>query len=111
MISITPLAQEKLTAYLAENKIEPAIRVYIPEGGCGGGSSQISLSMDKPGADDLTVKVGEIELCMSKDLFNQVGKVAIDFKDDGTDSGFVVDSEKPVPAAAPSDCSSCSCCG
>ena len=47
---------------------------------------------------------------MSQDLYDKVGKVTVDFKDDGRNSGFVVLSEKPVPVSAPS-CGSCSCCG
>lgn len=109
MISITPIAQEKLTAYLAENKVEPKVRVYLPAGDCCGGGSQISLTLDRPNKDDITTQAGDLELFMDPDLFEKVGKVTIDFKDDGRDSGFVVESEKPL--AADEGCGGCSCCG
>ena len=111
MISITPLAQEKLTAYLAENKVEPKVRIYLPAGDCCGGGGQISLSLDQPNADDITTKAGDLELFMEPALYEQVGKVTIDFKDDGHDSGFVVESEKPLPVESGGCGGGCSCCG
>lgn len=110
MISITPVAQEKLSAYLAENKVEPKVRVYLPECDCSGAGGQISLALDQPADGDITAKAGDLELFMNPGLYDQVGKVTIDFKDDGHNSGFVVMSEKPVPVSAPT-CGSCSCCG
>lgn len=110
MISITPIAQEKLTAYLAENKVEPKVRAYLPSGGCCGGGGQISLTLDRPNADDITTKAGDLELFMEPSLYEQVGKVTIDFKDDGQDAGFVVESEKQLPADD-DGCGGCSCCG
>ncbi len=109
MISITPMAQEKLTAYLAENKVAPKVRVYLPECDCSGAGGQIALTLDQPNTGDITIQAGGLELFMSRDLYEAVGKVTIDFKDDGRDSGFVVESERPAPV---SECGGgCSCCG
>ena len=110
MINITPVAQEKLTSYLADNKAEPKIRVYIPSCGCGGGEGQLALTLDQPADGDIKIQAGDLELFIDPELSDQVGKVAIDFKDDGHDSGFVVESEKPLPALE-QDCGGCSCCG
>ncbi len=109
MISITPVAQEKLSAYLAENKIEPRVRVYLPSGGCCGGD-QISLTLDQPEDGDIRIQAGDLELFMDQELFDLVGRVVVDFQDDGRDSGFVVTSERPVPAQE-SECGGCSGCG
>lgn len=112
MINITPVAQEKLTAYLAENKVEPKVRIYLPECDCSGGGGQISLALDQPADGDVTVQAGDLQLFMAQALSDQVGKVTIDFKDDGRDSGFVVLSEKPLPVMkAPTCGGGCSCCG
>ena len=111
MISITPVAQEKLTAYLAENKVEPKVRDYLPSGGCCGGD-QVSLTLDQPADDDIKVQAGELELFMDQDLFEVIGRVVVDFHDDGQDSGFVVTTEKPVPAQdfdCGGGCSGCGC--
>jgi len=107
MISITPVAQEKLSAYLATNKVDPKVRVYLADG-CGGG--QISLAIDQPGPGDITIQAGDLELFMTRDLHEVLGKVKVDFKDDGHDSGFVVESENPPPASS-SGCGGCTCCG
>lgn len=109
MITITPLAHEKLSSYLDENKVAGQIRIYMPEAGCGGGESQISLTLDQPDTNDITVKVGDLELFMAKTLSEQTGKVVIDFKDTGQDSGFVVETEKSL-VALPADCAGCTYC-
>ncbi|MDR1043513.1 MAG: hypothetical protein LBP33_00105 [Candidatus Adiutrix sp.] len=111
MISITPLAQEKLSAYLAENKVEPKVRLYLPDGDCCGAEGQIALALDQPEAGDVRARAGDLELFMTRALYEQVGRVTVDFQDDGRDSGFVVLSEKPAPQAGPSGCGGCSCCG
>lgn len=110
MISITPAAQEKLSAYLSENKVDPKVRIYLPEGGCGGGG-QVSLAIDQPNPGDVSITAGDLELFMSRDLSEVLGKVKVDFKDDGRDSGFVVESENQPPAGESSGCGGCSCCG
>ncbi len=109
MINITPVAQEKLSAYLAENKVDPKVRVYLPECDCSGSGGQISLALDQPDVGDITAQAGELELFMTRELYDLVGKVTIDFKDDGRNSGFVVESERPVPPA-PTCGGGCSCC-
>ncbi|MDR2945802.1 MAG: hypothetical protein LBV79_03545 [Candidatus Adiutrix sp.] len=111
MITITPLAQEKLSGYLAENKVTPQVRIYLPDCDCSGSGGQISLAIDRPGPGDITVKAGDLELFIAESLSAMLGKVAVDFKDDGRDSGFVVESEHPAPVNE-SSCSSCGggCC-
>ncbi|MGL4209773.1 MAG: iron-sulfur cluster biosynthesis family protein [Candidatus Adiutrix sp.] len=110
MITITPDAQEKLTAYLAESKVAPKVRIYLPSCDCSGSGEPISLTLDEPTETDIKVQAGELELFISPELFAQTGKVEITFKDDGRNSGFVVDSEKTIDAG-PSPCSSCTSCG
>jgi predicted molibdopterin-dependent oxidoreductase YjgC len=50
-------------------------------------------------------------LAISRKLLKVTGPVTIDFKEDGRDSGFVVDSENILPVVD-SDCDSCGggCC-
>ena len=110
MINITTEAQEKLKNYLAENKVEPNVRIYWPECDCSGSGDQLSLTLDEASDSDISAKFGDLNLFMAKDLSAQVGKVTIDFKDDGRNSGFVVTSEKALPVRASSCGGSCSCC-
>ncbi len=108
MITITPLAQEKLSGYLAENKMEPKVRVYLSSG-CGGGG--ISLVIDEPDDEDIKTKAGDLELFMEKQLFDLIGQVTVDFKEENGDSGFFVTSEKPAPVQDGGGCAGCTSCG
>lgn len=111
MISITPEAQAKLSAYLAENKVEPKVRIYLPDCDCSGNGGQVSLALDQPAEGDLTHVAGDLTLFIDASLSEQLGKVLVDFRDDGRDSGFVVKTEKPAPVTPPSCGPGCSCCG
>lgn len=110
MITITPLAQGKLSAYLAENNVDPKVRIFLSDGDCGDCGGGIALALDQPASGDLTARAGDLELFMARDLHDLVGDVVIDFKDDGQDSGFVVESERPAPSSS-SGCGGCSGCG
>jgi Fe-S cluster assembly iron-binding protein IscA len=109
MITVTPLAQERLSQFLTENKTIRHVRVFLPSAGCGG-QGQLSLTVDDPQDSDYTATVGDIIYSINKNLQEQTGKVVIDFKVDGQDSGFIVDPEKILPALD-SDCGGCGCCG
>jgi Fe-S cluster assembly iron-binding protein IscA len=109
MIDITPLAHEKLTSFLAENGAAPQVRVFLPSGGCGG-DSQLSLTVDGPSENDFSVKSGPLTLSIDKKLQLLTGPVTIDFQEEGDDSGFVVATEKTLPASG-ADCGGCrDCC-
>ncbi|MDR1872810.1 MAG: hypothetical protein LBS60_12980 [Deltaproteobacteria bacterium] len=108
MIAITPLAHEKLTAFLTENGTTPEVRVFLPTGGCGG-DGQLALAVDGPNDNDFTVKNGPLTLSIDKQLQKVTGEVTIDFKEVGRDSGFVVLTEKIMPAMD-TDCGSCCDC-
>ncbi|MDR2443516.1 MAG: IscA/HesB family protein [Deltaproteobacteria bacterium] len=107
MISITDDALTRLDAFLKENKIIRHIRVFLPSSGCGG-EGQLSLTVDDPSEKDFSTTIGEITFSIDKELQEVTGDVKIDFKDDGRDSGFVVDSAKILPAM---DSGCGGCCG
>jgi Fe-S cluster assembly iron-binding protein IscA len=109
MITITPLAQEKLSNFLTENKSVHHVRIFLPSVSCSG-QGQLSLTVDDPHDSDFTATIGDIVFSISKELQLITGSVAIDFKVAGMDSGFVVDSEKILPAVD-SDCGGCCGCG
>jgi Fe-S cluster assembly iron-binding protein IscA len=108
MIAITSDAQERLSKFLTDNKAARNVRVFFPSAGCGG-EGQLSLTVDEPNEGDFSVSIGDIVYCINKRLQDVTGSVKIDFKDDGRDSGFVVDPEKILPAVD-SDCGGCSGC-
>ncbi|MDR0550376.1 MAG: hypothetical protein LBI10_13360 [Deltaproteobacteria bacterium] len=108
MIEITPLAHEKLSAFLTENNSSLEVRVFQPSAGCGG-DSPLSLTVDGPNENDFTVKNGDLTLSIDKKLQLLTGSVTIDFQDNGIDSGFVVATEKIMPIVE-SDCGGCCDC-
>jgi Fe-S cluster assembly iron-binding protein IscA len=108
MISITPLAQENLTSFRLGKKIPLQVRVTVPADGCGDGPPLI-LVPGKPAPGDINADFGQLTLFVSRDLSAQVGRIQIDFRDEGHDFGFVVDCD--YPPFDESDCEGCSGCG
>ncbi|MDR1656040.1 MAG: hypothetical protein LBT47_00595 [Deltaproteobacteria bacterium] len=108
MITITSEAMTRLDTFLQDNKTPRNVRVFLPSAGCGG-DGQLSLTVDEPNDNDFSTTIGNIVFSIGKDLQELTGDVSIDFKNDGRDSGFVVDSSKILPAVE----SSCGggCCG
>lgn len=107
MIAITDNALSRLGAFLTENKTVRHVRVFLPSAGCGG-DGQLSLTVDDPTDKDFSATIGDIVFSISLDLQELTGDVKIDFKEDGRDSGFVVDSSKILPAL---DSGCGGCCG
>jgi Fe-S cluster assembly iron-binding protein IscA len=109
MITISSEAQARLGKFLTDNKATRHVRVFFPSAGCGG-AGLLSLTVDDPKESDYSVTIGDIVYCIDKKLQEVTGGIKIDFKDNGLDSGFVVDSDKILPAVD-SDCGGCtSCC-
>ena len=105
MINITPLALKELSGFLSEKKATPSVRVYLPPPSCGG-DGRLSLTVDRPGDSDFATTAGGLTLVIRRDLLEKTGSVTIDFQTLGSDSGFVVETEKLLPPPAP-DCSGC----
>jgi Fe-S cluster assembly iron-binding protein IscA len=105
MITITPGALKELSSFLSEKKATPSVRVFQPPASCGG-DGQLSLTVDRPGEADFSTTAGDLTLIIKKDLLSKTGNVTIDFKTNGFDSGFVVETEKLLAPVIP-DCSGC----
>ena len=108
MIGITPLAQEKLTAYLAEKKIPLQVRITASQN-CREDEDRLILVPDQPAPGDISAHFGPLTLCLGRDLHTQVGRVQVDYRDEGHDFGFVVESERS-PANG-GGCAGCIACG
>lgn len=115
MISVSPLATEKIAAYLSDNKIESAIRIAVMNG-CGG--SSLGLALDDRKKNDHALEVGGFTLLVASDLSQKYGKVTVDFVEPksgcgcGGGGGFSISSEKPLSDAGGGcggSCSSSSC--
>ena len=104
MLEITPLAQEKLISFLEEKKLPLKVRIT---GGCGDGEG-LTLVPDHPAPNDISVEFGPLTLCFSRDLYEQVGKVRVDFRHENHDHGFIVESERPPGSGG--GCDDCTAC-
>lgn len=112
MITVSPLAAEKLAAYLSENNIESAIRIAVMSG-CGGPS--LGLALDERKEGDQVNEQHDFTLLIAGDLADECGKVVVDFVEKtsgcgcGGGGGFSLTSEKPLPGAGQGGCGgSCS---
>ncbi len=99
MITMSEEARKELEAYFGDKR-EP-IRIILSAGGCGG--PHLQLVLDAAGDEDVVYDVNSFSICMSKELEEMVGGVAIDL----TYMGFTLTPEIPLPGGG-----SCgSCCG
>ncbi|MDR2349104.1 MAG: hypothetical protein LBF41_00570 [Deltaproteobacteria bacterium] len=108
MISITPVALTTLSDFLKERKAPHSVRVHQNPPSCGG-EGFLVLSVDNPCESDFTTKAGDLTLIMSNHLMKITGDVTIDFKNNGMDSGFVVDTQNVMPIVE-RDCGGCTGC-
>ena len=76
MITVTPNAAEKLSAYLAENNVDSAVRVMVANG-CGGPS--LGLALDDRKENDHALENEKFTLLLAEDLAGECGKVTVDF--------------------------------
>jgi Fe-S cluster assembly iron-binding protein IscA len=107
MIDITPLAKENLTAFLTGKKIPLKVRIVWPSG-CDGDPGHLILVPEPPAPGDISVDFDPLTLCINRDLFEQVGRVQVDYREEGHDFGFVVECERPPFEGE--GCSGCTAC-
>jgi Fe-S cluster assembly iron-binding protein IscA len=102
MIEITPLAAEKLSAYLSDNKIDSAVRIAAMNG-CGGPS--LGLALDECKKADHVLADGNVTLVIDQGLSRACGVVKIDYIEQnqgcgcGGGGGFSLSSTRPLSRA------------
>ena len=100
MIEITPLAAEKLSAYLSENNIDSAVRIAAMNG-CAGPS--LGLALDECKEADHVLADGNITLVIDQGLSRTCGVVKVDYIENGCGcgggGGFSLTSARPLPRA------------
>ncbi len=100
MLTVTPLAMDKLKEYLAQNKIESPIRV-MAQSSCAGTS--LGLILDETAESDQVHGLDGLVFLTERGLLDDTGAVTIDFKEAEASGcgcsgggGFVISSEKPL---------------
>ena len=104
MMEVSELAGKKLAAYLRENNISSAVRVFMMQGGCSGPA--LGLALDEKKDNDESFTSGDLTFLVEKGLHEQCGSINIDFIEAGDRSGFQVASTNPLPGGG---CSAGSC--
>ncbi|MDR2353161.1 MAG: IscA/HesB family protein [Deltaproteobacteria bacterium] len=94
MIQITNEALSQLQGFFASRTVNPSVRVYLPLNSC---SSELALRLDDPREEDFKTTHGTLTLLIRKHLLEKTGKVTIDYKTVGNETGFVVETEKILP--------------
>ena len=107
MLDVTDLAVTKLKEYMAENKIESAIRIALMQGGWSGPS--LGLALDEPKDTDETFDNDAVKFLVDNDLMKNCGDIKVDYNDAGYRSGFAISSTIPISGGSEGGCGgSCS---
>ncbi|MFZ5585596.1 MAG: IscA/HesB family protein [Thermodesulfobacteriota bacterium] len=112
MIKVSETASQNIKAFLAERKLDSALRIIAQAGGCCGGPS-LRLVLDEAKAGDHKYEVDGLTYLIGSELAAESGEVSIDYLDNGYQQGFVLSSANPL-AGAGADCGGgcgggCSC--
>ena len=105
MLEVTELAITNLKDYMAQNKVDSALRVALMQGGWSGPS--LGLALDEPKDNDTKVEEGGLTFLVDNELMQTCGDIKVDFTESGMRSGFSISSTIPVTGGG--GCSSGSC--
>ena len=102
-LEVTEGARKAIKEAMSDKSLEGPIRVFMASG-CGG--AQLALSMGEASENDEQFEFDGQTYLVDRSLGSQVGDLKVDYVDDGTRKGFVVQPEKPLPEMG--GCSGCS---
>jgi iron-sulfur cluster assembly accessory protein len=100
MLTLTPIAIEKVKAILSERGEDAGLRIAVIGGGCSGFQYQMSLDQN-PNADDKIIEQGGLKVFVDTKSLLYLAGTRIDYVDGLTGSGFKFDN--------PNAKSSCGC--
>ena len=89
MITITPVAEEKIRELMREEKDTLGLRVYVKGGGCHG--YQYGMAFESATSDDDTViEKGDVKVIMDSQSAPLLVGCEVDFHDSVQGSGFAI---------------------
>ena len=90
MISVTPLAAEKISELLAEEqKVGAGLRVFVQGGGCSGFQYGLMIE-DAPAPGDQSIDANGIKLFIDPISARYLDGAEVDFIDSVTGGGFTI---------------------
>ena len=104
MLVVTEAAQAQIAEYFKEKKIKP-IRIFLNQGGCGGGQLAMAIDAETPG--DKVFTVAGIDYLINRSFLEAAQPIKVDYDA----MGFAVSSALKLEGGGCSGCgSSSSCC-
>lgn len=91
MLTMTPVAVEKVKAILAERKEESGLRIAVVGGGCSGFQYQMTLD-DQAHADDQVIEVDGLKVYVDNRSALYLNGTRVDYVDGLSGSGFKFDN-------------------
>jgi iron-sulfur cluster assembly accessory protein len=91
MLSLTPIAIEKIKSIITERGEEAGLRVAVIGGGCSGFQYQMSLDKE-PTADDKVIEQNGLKVFVDAQSYLYLAGTQIDYVDDVNGSGFKFDN-------------------
>ena len=89
MITITPIAEEKIRELMRDEKDTIGLRVFVKGGGCHG--YQYGMSFEsKISDDDTVIEKGDVKLIMDSQSVPLLGDAEVDYTDSLQGSGFAI---------------------
>jgi iron-sulfur cluster assembly accessory protein len=107
MFQVSEKAGEKIQEFLKNVEEVHPVRLMLTEGGCCGGPS-LGMALDEPRDGDEQFHEKGITFLMTKDLFEQVKPVYVDFVETDCGSGFRVTSS--LNSGDTGSCGGSCCC-
>ena len=89
MVTITPVAEQKIHELMKEEKEVVGLRIYVRGGGCHG--YQYGMAFESKMADDDTViEKGDVKVIMDSQSAPLLDGCEVDFQDTVQGSGFAI---------------------
>jgi len=89
MITITPIAEEKIRELMRDEKDTIGLRVFVKGGGCHG--YQYGMSFEsKMSDDDTVIEKGDVKIIMDSQSVPLLGDAEVDYTDTLQGSGFAI---------------------
>ena len=89
MVTITPVAEEKIRELMNEEKDTVGLRIYVRGGGCHG--YQYGMAFEsKMGEDDTVIEKGDVKVIMDSQSAPLLSGAEVDYVDSLQGSGFAI---------------------
>ena len=89
MVTITPVAEQKIQELMKEEKDVVGLRIYVRGGGCHG--YQYGMAFEsKMAEDDTVIEKGDVKVIMDSQSAPLLAGCEVDFQDTVQGSGFAI---------------------